>query len=1066
MKQIEFNVLPNAFLKGGKSCNVKDIHEIIKINPKNKEEQPCLQVFNTGYRVISDNIDWNYWNGCVFIDIDSKHYYNEVKKFDTEKLCDALYNKLIYYSNFYNLHKSWSGTSYHVIFYFNVEKNEINFNKCYQRSREIVTECFDNIGCLDILDYKKVFDDCTGSAYQCLFFNKTSSKYYADFMENELGDWDLGNIDEYEYIDNYEVTVNDVNKDRTTNFVYNGKKEISIKNKQEAHHRDRMRIYMSLISVFNDREKVNAEWKTICEKYIECPKYTSEKMYKDAIKNNWFDKYDRYTHFANSDVLKPFGYKLYKKFVPTINKDNYKADYVVNLNSDQYLADIDMTKYLKEDKINHIFAGCGFGKTYWAKKLAENNRVCFISPLTSIINDSFGDDNSNFIIVDSKHKEENNYIYNGMQNIVYRSGNISICTTWESFVNYKMYYIYFDYIIIDEAHTLYMYDYRLESSYNIRRFFKVADAKYKILMTGTPSLEIQEFNKYIVRVNEDKTNDEKNKEDKKEENKEEENKENKKKEENKEEEKKEEEKKEENKEEEKKEDKKEENWCNKIKIIKEQPRVKCEIIGYKNNIKGYIINDIKEWIKDDNHYAVVFKDTANHKDVENFEWEGIESFIFNSKYKENVEEMINTKTLTNKVTIISVYGQAGINIHTDDNQKVRLYIQNYNGLAAIQYANRIRNKKSIDKVVIPVKKDIISNDIKRLSMFNKKELKSLLEDANKKIDIINSGIIDRKDIFSSDLYMKFIYRLGLKNDFLYKIDNELRLDENNYITYKEMMKVNEYENQVQVLYNRLIDNYFDVDVKYLDNDINTNNETKNRSNQFSGAMKRFDMDKVKRNHNNEKLYIDTTNNKIMHFLTGDLKQTIEKILNLLDKHNGGKYESFIDIIVNVIKDKGSISKIDIKHLYCLLDLNFKWNDYYDNAFVYVMQNNNWDDFKITAALVRSMYNDVNKVCWEEISDEMYGKVCNVRKTLNYAKYVEDIIKVKFENPNKVNIENDDITAMIYTYLVNNHTKGKKSGKKGKQIIIKGVTYNTVSDAAEALGVSRKTIYKWMKEYKI
>ena len=93
-----------------------------------------------------------------------------------------------------------------------------------------------------------------------------------------------------------------------------------------------------------------------------------------------------------------------------------------------------------------------------------------------------------------------------------------------------MYYIYFDYIIIDEAHTLYMYDYRLESSYNIRRFFKVADAKYKILMTGTPSLEIQEFNKYIVRVNEDKTNDEKNKEDKKEENKEEEKKEDKKKE--------------------------------------------------------------------------------------------------------------------------------------------------------------------------------------------------------------------------------------------------------------------------------------------------------------------------------------------------------------------------------------------------------------------------------------------------------------------------------------------------------------------------------------------------------
>ena len=85
------------------------------------------------------------------------------------------------------------------------------------------------------------------------------------------------------------------------------------------------------------------------------------------------------------------------------------------------------------------------------------------------------------------------------------------------------------------------------------------------------------------------------------------------------------------------------------------------------------------------------------------------------------EEMIDTKTLTNKVTIISVYGQAGINIHTDDNQKVRLYIQNYNGLAAIQYANRIRNKKSIDKVVIPIKKESISNSIKKLHLYNDKE---------------------------------------------------------------------------------------------------------------------------------------------------------------------------------------------------------------------------------------------------------------------------------------------------------------------------------------------------------
>ena len=100
MKQIEFNVWPNAYLKGGESCNVKDIHEIINVNVTSKTEQPCLQIFNSGYRVTSENIDWNYWNGCVFVDIDSKHYYNEVKKFNIDKIYDELYNQLIYIDNF------------------------------------------------------------------------------------------------------------------------------------------------------------------------------------------------------------------------------------------------------------------------------------------------------------------------------------------------------------------------------------------------------------------------------------------------------------------------------------------------------------------------------------------------------------------------------------------------------------------------------------------------------------------------------------------------------------------------------------------------------------------------------------------------------------------------------------------------------------------------------------------------------------------------------------------------------------------------------------------------------
>ena len=48
---------------------------------------------------------------------------------------------------------------------------------------------------------------------------------------------------------------------------------------------------------------------------------------------------------------------------------------------------------------------------------------------------------------------------------------------------------------------------------------------------------------------------------------------------------------------------------------------------------------------------------------------------------------------------------------------------------------------------------------------------------------------------------------------------------------------------------------------------------------------------------------------------------------------------------------------------------------------------------------------------------MYGKVCNVRKTLDYIKYVNDIINIELNNPNKVNIENDDISYAVQTQVV-------------------------------------------------
>lgn len=201
----------------------------------------------------------------------------------------------------------------------------------------------------------------------------------------------------------------------------------------------------------------------ICEQNIYCPDYSSIKMYKEANKNKWFEKFEKYTHLVNIELLKNFGYEFE---IPFIAQDFnfYEPNEVIEMLSSQHLSDIKIN--FKKDKINHIFAGCGFGKTYWAKELSLNNRVCVITPLRSISKDSFED--TNFIILDEPHKDEALHILGNDIKTALTSTRWSVCTTWESFVAYELYNIDFDYVIMDEVHTLSMYEYRLNSINSIK----------------------------------------------------------------------------------------------------------------------------------------------------------------------------------------------------------------------------------------------------------------------------------------------------------------------------------------------------------------------------------------------------------------------------------------------------------------------------------------------------------------------------------------------------------------------------------------------------------------------
>lgn len=983
MKNILFNS-GTTFHKGGQKMDVVSLNSIDVKNTK-KENLPWLQVFNSGYRVTTDNIDWNTWTGCVFTDIDSKKYYNNVKKFNPTELFNKLYDELLfnYYENFYNIQISNSGTSYHIMFYFDVEKNEDNFRKCAAYAQEIIRSSFKAIGAEDIILYERVIDNCSVSPYHGMYLTKNEI-LYGSIDDPFFGDFK--NIDEYEVPKQKILENSDIKKDGTKLFSLDKFNEITNKVKYKDHHQ-RWSIYEALIAVFNDKETVDKHWEYICSK-LEVGEHSTKFFLKEPDKNNWYNRYKgEYVKVSN---LEEFGYSFKKIFEPA-NIDLYVPDILYNLSENQTLSDIEIE--WDNDKINHLYAGCGLGKTFMGKKYGKDidNRdtldlllyhfdeifgkgVCFISPMKSINRDSFKNEN-NWIIIDSDNKEDNIDKYGSIKEAL--ETNTNICTTWESFVLYEMYKMSFNYIIVDEIHTLYMYDYRVKSITNLKKYLQIANG-IKIIMTGTPSNEINEFD------------------------------------------------------------------CKKIEVRRKVKKVNCELLFYNKQYNGYVINDIKEWInKDKNNYAIVFEDRTNFKTQEKLRTYGIDCDIFNQNFVDTVNYIIEHQNVKEQVTAFSVYGQAGINLWVDNDKKFRVYILSNNSLGIIQYANRIRNKECIDKVIIPYKINKIDNDI------NKLDTDIDYGEAERKINIINSTI-KSYDLFSKKNKSIIELRYGLSIDCLDTIDNKYILNRDRYKSYKLIKNVEEYEKQIQLIYNRLISNDFNVVFNYMNEDKKTIKATRLRSNQFAGQMINFDFNMIEENKEHIKL---NTNKNFLKVCTGSLLDDIEYILDNLYTRNNCDFEStkkdFSNMMMNIFKKNNSIKKIDIKRICTMMHISKHWDEFYNNAFITAMLDKRWDNYKLTAVYIRSIYNEnMSTDDIHQLTNEAYDNIVSIRKVIDTYK---DIFVDLSKNTSSMNIQNDEIISKIYTYILSKHTKNN--------IVINGITYSSIKEAMSKLGKNRMWIYR-------
>ena len=352
-----------ALCKGNEKMQVLTLLEAQKqCNPNRpKNGQPWGQLFNNGYRVTNDNIDWKDWNGFTFTDIDCKHFYNNVQKFNVGLLFESLWYQALIKNkdNFYCIYLSASKSSYRILWYWDCERTEDNFNKCCVLSDKYTKELFYSLGsqAAQIIDYEngksKVLDSCAHSSKQGFYITENEIKFGASVNSEQFGKCDLSNV-VYE-VKSYRasnIMLGDIEQHNMVSLK--GIKTVSKTSQYYPHHM-RWCIYEALIVVFKDKERVDKEWERICRLMPEENGHNYNFYKNEPERNKWYKRFDvKIYHDLN--WLKPFGYDI--EDISDIKN--------IKLEKGQYLSDVQykIEKLIETNNYRcEIVAPTGTGKT-------------------------------------------------------------------------------------------------------------------------------------------------------------------------------------------------------------------------------------------------------------------------------------------------------------------------------------------------------------------------------------------------------------------------------------------------------------------------------------------------------------------------------------------------------------------------------------------------------------------------------------------------------------------------------------------------------------------------------
>ena len=293
-------------------------------------------------------------------------------------------------------------------------------------------------------------------------------------------------------------------------------------------------------------------------------------------------------------------------------------------------------------------------------------------------------------------------------------------------------------------------------------------------------------------------------------------------------------------------------------------------------------------------------------------------------------------------------------------------------------------------------------------------------DIPERVEQLNKILFYENDPMGKVHRSAIILKQGLNDEYLDKIDGKYVVNESLYPIDYRIKQVDRYERQIQVIYDRLIQDDFEVRQTFLDEDVPDLVDTRLRSNTFAGQMLRLNFDECMKEQKGGGYWFKPYDS-LKKVCTGNLEEVFESLFNELYKMDNNGFEgaklAFKTYVRNCMRHSKTVTKADIENLEQLVKIKNVWGEYYDNSLIWAVRNNT--STIVTALYTRAVYKE--GVDWQNVADEAYPIFIKFRRTVGLAEGILDNV----EGVNKLDIENDELTQEIYDYIRETHTRGRK-----------------------------------------